>query len=119
MLRTSLRLMIFGWAWGLLLVLLGLVVPRLERIFKDFGVPLPRLTTHLFNGWHRGWIWLPLVFFLVEVYRFVLGREADSDRSPASRPCSALPLLIPFLLIGFVLLALALPFFTIMPRLTG
>lgn len=119
MLRSSLRFMILGWAWGLLLVLLAIVCPRLELIFKDFGIPPPRITIYLFNGLHLGWIWIPFVFMFVEIYRFALGREDHDEQSRISRSWSTLLLLMPLALISFVLVALALPFFTITTRLSG
>jgi type II secretory pathway component PulF len=49
-------------AWGLFLVLLALVVPKVEAIFLDFGIPLPRPTLLLIRASHLvSWASTPLV----------------------------------------------------------
>ncbi len=108
-----------GIAWGLLLALLALVVPRVEANFTDFGVPLPQVTILVIRVSHQ-------VVALMSLTLVVLGadwlmRYAHSVRADSglSRAWSVLMLVCPLAWIALTLVALALPLFTIMHRLSG
>ena len=116
---TELRHVIVASSWVLAAVLLGLAVPKCVAIFQDFGVPLPRTTLLVVAASRPGWIWLPLALLPIVLDFFVSGAETDEETTQAFRVWSILVLVIPLVLIGAVLWALALPFFTIMTRLSG
>jgi type II secretory pathway component PulF len=116
---TRFGLIAHGIAWGLLLVLFVFVVPRIETNFIDFGVPLPQVTNLAIRASH-------MVVALGSLTVVVLGTDwlmwnAQSGRgeSELSRAWFVLMLAAPLLGIALTLVALALPFFTIMPRLSG
>jgi hypothetical protein len=115
-----------GIAWGLFLVLLGLVVPRIEAIFLDFGIPLPRPTLLLIRASHLvSWASTPLValptllLVLLGVDWLILNIRPDPGEAGLARTWSALMLASPLLLIALTLAALVLPLLTILTDLVG
>jgi type II secretory pathway component PulF len=119
MTRTGLRQVLIVLAWGLVFVLLLLAVPRAEAIFNDFGAPLPRITTLVVRASRLGWVWIPLALFPLVVDWFVLGSFQGDEATPASKIWSIFVFALPLALIGAVLVALALPFLTLMTPLSG
>jgi type II secretory pathway component PulF len=95
-------------------------------IFKDFGVPLPRLTNLVIQASHVvNWAWSPVVAILL-VLLVLLGADwlmlnAQSERGEEgwAMAWSMLMFVCPLLLIALTLLALFLPLLTIMTRLSG
>ena len=98
----------------------GFVVPRAEAIFQDFGVPLPRITDQVFAASHMHWAWLSRGPDLACGGLVRAWTPARMRTRPGHlRIGSTLLLVLPLVLIGIVLLALALPCFTVMTRLSG
>jgi type II secretory pathway component PulF len=105
-------------AWGLLLMILLFAVPRVEVIFQDFGIPLPRVTSLVIRASHLVRIYLVVAvapLFVVLLGADWLIRDALFPPSEAgmSRTWSVLMLAVPLLLIAVVLMALGLPLLTI------
>jgi type II secretory pathway component PulF len=100
-------------AWGLAAMLLAIAVPRCEGIFKDFGMPLPRITILIARASQPGWIWLPLALIPpgVDLFFFSdVGRNGET--SLACRLWTIVAIAVPVFLISTVLWAIAVPFFT-------
>ncbi len=121
---TLFRLIACGVSWGLCLGFLVVVVPRIESIFKDFGIPLPRNTVFVISAAHRvvryQWliaVWLILVNSGAEWFMFVTVSRPGKRDTP--RRWSGLIVATPLVLIMLTLIALSLPLFTIMTRLSG
>ena len=113
-------------AWGLFLVLLALIVPRIEAIFLDFGIPLPRLTLLLIRASHLvSWASTPLValptllLVLLGVDWLILNIRPERGEAGLARTWSALMLASPLLLIALALAALVSPLLTILTDLVG
>lgn len=68
--RDGFLLHVLGGA--LLLALLGFVVPRLEAIYRDFGVRLPRAAVNVIRASHLGAYLAPIFVVLLAVDRLVL-----------------------------------------------
>jgi type II secretory pathway component PulF len=113
-------------AWGLFLVLLTVIVPRIEAIFQDFGTPLPRPTRLLIRASHLViWAAAPLVaipsllLVLLGMDWLILNIRPERGEARLARTWSALMLASPLLLIALTLAALVLPLLTILTRVTG
>jgi hypothetical protein len=119
------RLIAHCIAWGLFLVLLAFVVPRVEAIFLDFGIPLPRPTLLVIGASH--WVmWALTPVVAIPALLLLLGADwlmlnARSGRAQAGllQAWSVLMLASPLLLIALTLVGLVLPLLTIMTRLNG
>ena len=123
---TPFRLITHCYVWGLFLVILAFVVPRVEVIFADFGVPLPRLTILVIRASHLvNWASPPAVaislLLLVLLGEDWLMLNAQSERGEEgwSLAWSMLMFASPLLLIGLTLVALVLPLLSITTRLSG
>ena len=79
------RLVVHSMAWGLLLALLTLAIPRAEAIFADFGIPVPRITASLFRASRLAiaWPWLIVIPLLADW--FVLDALSGRDDPRSSR----------------------------------
>ncbi len=108
-----------GIAWGLLLVLLAFVVPRMEAKFTDFGIPLPQLTIRVIRVSHQVLALTALILGVLVADGLMWNAQSARGESEWSRAWSLLMLVAPLLGIALTLVALALPFATIMPRLSG
>lgn len=115
-----------GYPWGLFLALLALGIPSAESIFRDFGVPLPRMTawvfgaSHLLNGPAPAFVAVPVVLLLVLFADWLL-LNARCRRGEEGTILAifilmfGLPLVLTLLTLG----SLWLPFLTITHRLSG
>ena len=118
--RTTRKRRFVLWsAWGIALALLGVAVPKAEAIFKDFGIPLPRITLLLLRISHLSWAWISLALSVLVVDWFMRDAASEEDDPTIWRIWSTLLLAIPLLLIGLVLWALAMPCFNLDHRLSG
>jgi hypothetical protein len=110
-------------AWGLLLMLLLFVVPRVEVIFQDFGVPLPRVAGLVIRASHLVQIHLvvvaPLLVVLLGADWLIRDALFPPGEAGVSRAWSLLMLAAPLILIALVLVALGLPLLNIDHRLSG
>jgi hypothetical protein len=107
-------------------VLLALVVPRVEAIFLDFGVPLPRPTLLLIRASHLvSWASTPLLVIpslllvLLGLDWLILNIRPERGKAGLAGTWSALMFASPVLLIALTLAALVLPLLTILARLIG
>jgi hypothetical protein len=123
---TPVRLVAHCYVWGLFLLLLAFLVPRIEAIFKDFGVPLPRLTSLVIKASDLVSRESPPVVSVTLLLLILLGTDwlmldARAKRGDEGRAMawSMLMFASPLLLIALTLAALFLPFLTIMTRLSG
>ena len=123
---TPFRLIAPGIAWGIFLVLLAFIVPRIEAIFEDFGIPLPRHTILVIRASHLVIRASSPVFVVLSLLLVLLGANwlmliAQSKRREAglSGAWSVLMLGTPLLLIALTLATLVQPLLTIMGRLSG
>ena len=102
-----------GIAWGLLFVLLAFGVPRVEAIFKDFGVDLPGATILVIRASH---LVVGFFYFLAALLLILLGTawsllDALTRRGEvrSARAWSILMFAAPLLLIVLAALAVGLP----------
>jgi hypothetical protein len=114
-----------GWiiahavAWGCWLVVLTFGVRKIERAFADFGVDLPSVTVFAIKVAHMGVVLAPLLLILLGVDWSVLralGRRTDGGRY---RAWAIAMLVVPLLLFMGTIVALAVPFLSILTRLSG
>ncbi len=108
-----------GIAWGLLLLLLGFGVPRVEVIFKDFNVDLPGVTVLVIRASHLVVGFVPLLLVLLGADWFLLDVLSRRGEVRPARAWSVLMLVCPLLLIALALVALVQPSWTIMTHLNG
>jgi type II secretory pathway component PulF len=123
---TPFRLVAHCYVWGLFLLLLAFLVPRIEAIFADFGVPLPKLTRLVLRASHLVSSESPPVVAITSLLLILLGADwlmldAQSKRGDEgwAMAWSMLMLASPLLLIALTLVALFLPVLTTMTRLSG
>jgi hypothetical protein len=123
---TDVRSLAHGYVWGLYLLLLGFVVPKVEAILRDFNIPLPRFTKLVFGASHLlSWPIPPLISIPV-LLLILLGADwwlmdDDSKRGAEgwSLAWSMLMFALPWLLFAATIVALGIPFLTITWRLSG
>jgi type II secretory pathway component PulF len=113
------RLIVHGVAWGLFLALLAFVVPRVEAIFADFGMPLPRVTTLALRASHHISTVVAIVIAMLTADYVVSKARSVRNDEDLSKAWSALMLALPLALIAVTLGALVLPLMTIMTPLSG
>jgi type II secretory pathway component PulF len=113
------RLAAHGIAWGLFFVLLGFGVPRIEAVFTESNMPLPRFTSLVIHTSHLAIVFALLVVDLLVVDWYVLDALSEQGEVSSARAWSALMLATPLLVTGLTLWALALPWFTIDWGLSG
>jgi type II secretory pathway component PulF len=114
------------YLWAILLLILAFVVPRAEAIFRDFGVPLPRVTGLVFDLSHLvSRASLPVVGLIVLLLVLAgpdwLARNARSKRGREEWPLawSAILFVLPMLLLALAVWSVVAPFLTIMRGLSG
>jgi type II secretory pathway component PulF len=116
---TRFRLITHGIVMGLFLLVLAVGVPRVERVFTDFGAPLPRATVLVIRASHR-----PIAFMLSTLVLLgldwsilaILSRRGDAQRA---RAWSASMIAMPMMMIALILIALGLPMITLSGPLSG
>jgi hypothetical protein len=123
---TPFRLIAHCYVWGLFLLIMAFVVPRVEGIFADFGVPLPRLTilaigaSHLVLWASSPVVTIPLLLLiLLGADWLMLNAQSERGEEGWALAWSMLMFACPLLLIALTLVAFVLPFFTITTRLSG
>jgi type II secretory pathway component PulF len=120
---TCFWLIIHGIAWGLLLALLSLVVPKFEAVFADFGVPLPELSIRVIDASHKVRVHLLLLlpFSVLVLAADALILETFRRRGivAGSRRWSTLMIVTPLLLAAVTVVAVILPLFTVDQKLSG
>jgi len=104
-------------------VLLVFGVPRIEAIFLDFAIPLPRFTKLVIEASHRLISLrrlLPVLLpFLAGADWFVMDALSRRRDVEETRFWARLTIAIPLLMIVLAVWALSLPLFTIETGLTG
>jgi type II secretory pathway component PulF len=113
------RLIIHAIPWGLLLVLLAFVAPRLEGIFAEFNLPLPRFTILVFQTSHFVPVIVPLLVGLLGADWLIAKVLCEPSDAELYRAWSVLIVALPLILIALTLMSLALPLFTLMTALSG
>ena len=115
-----------GYVWGLFLVILAFVVPRVEVIYADFGIPLPRLTILVIRASHLvNWASPPavaislLLLVLLGADWLMLNAQSERGEEGWSLAWSMFMFASPLLLIGLTLVALVLPLLSFTTRLSG
>jgi type II secretory pathway component PulF len=114
-----------GWiapalAWGLVLATLALAVPKFEAAFRDFGVDLSWMMKLIVGASHLWPAVLGVVVVLVVVDSIVLDSlMAREGGRRLARRWSALMLVLPFSVIGFMVVALVSILGGVMWKLTG
>jgi hypothetical protein len=123
--KTVDRLRSMGWiapalAWGLVLVILAVVVPKFEAVFRDFGVDLNWMMKLIVGASHLWLAVLGVVVVLGVVDSIVLDSlMAREDGRRLARCWSALMLVPPFSVIGFMVVAMMSTVGGMMWKLTG
>lgn len=116
---ASFTVLASGMAWAILLLLLAFIVPRVEAIFRDFGVPLPRLTealvriSHAFQG-----PFLIVAAALIVIVVSAIERLRRLDGNTHAR-WAVLAILVPVGLIVAATLALGIAMLDLNHRLIG
>jgi hypothetical protein len=118
------RVIAHAIAWALCLSLFLFVVPKIEAVFDDFNVPLPRKTAFVIALAHRviHYQYLIVVGLILIIagaewlMRVALSNQANSD---SCRRLSRLLVVAPLVLIVLALIALSIPLFTLMTPLSG
>jgi hypothetical protein len=114
---------IHGIAWFVCLALLFFVVPRVEAIFKDFGVDLPLLTKVLVKASHLAvkfaLLLVPLVVFLMVLDGKVMAALRQRGDDGQALAWSAFMMAAPLVVVAVVVVGLVLPMVTITSRLSG
>ena len=123
---TPFRLIAHCYVWGLFLVILAFVVPRVEVIYADFGIPLPRLTILVIRASHLvNWASPPavaislLLLVLLGADWLMLNAQSERGEEGWSLAWSMFMFASPLLLIALTLVALVLPLLSITTRLSG
>jgi type II secretory pathway component PulF len=116
---THVGLLAHGIAWGLFLVLFVFVVPRIEALFTDFGVPLPRVTSLAIQASHRIVALGALTLVVFGTDWLIWNAQSGRGESELTRAWFVLMLAAPLLGIALTLVALAPPFFTLYTPLSG
>jgi type II secretory pathway component PulF len=116
---NSLRLIAHGFTWGLLLALLACVVPKVEAVFADFGVPLPNVTMLVIEASHWLVAAMAMTVSLLIADWFVMNHFARCGDRVGARSWSLLMIATPFVMAVVTLGALVLPMLTITQRLSG
>jgi hypothetical protein len=119
---TLLRLIAHAIAWGLCLGLFVFGVSRIEAIFDDFNMPLPRCTAFVISVAHRiiryqGLITAGLIVIISSSEWFMPFAVSGQEKSDSFRRLSRLLLATPLVLIVLTLIALSPPLFTLMTPL--
>jgi type II secretory pathway component PulF len=106
---TRVGFLVHALAWGILLALLTLAVPKAEALFADFALPLPRVTSRVIDASHlaRKWPWSVLIPIAADW--FALGAYSSREYTRASLNWSICGLTIPLALIVATIVALLLP----------
>jgi type II secretory pathway component PulF len=115
---TRFRLITHGIAMGLFLLVLAVGVPKVERVFADFGAPLPQATVLVIRASHRSIAFMLSTLVLLGVdwsMLAILSRRGDAQRA---RAWSVSMIAMPLLMIALILVALGLPLIT-MDTLSG
>ena len=108
-----------GIAWGVWLIVLTFGVRKLEAIFVDFGVGLPGFTALVIRVSHLGIALVPLLLVVLGVDWFVLHALDRRGEARRYRTWSIAMLVVPWLLFAATIVALAIPFLSILTRLSG
>ena len=112
-------------AWGLCLGLFVFVVPKIEAMFKDYNLPLPRNTIFAISTAHQfiRYQWLILAGLILVIPGsewLTLHTLAGLGNRDLFRWLSRLMLATPFVIVALTLIALSLPLVCLCPmRLTG
>jgi hypothetical protein len=114
-----------GYTWALFLFFLGFAAPIAQEMFADYGIPLPRLTSFVFDAC-RLLVWplpavvaVPLVLVtLLCVDWLVLNSYGRRGEDGLALAWSMLMFACPLCLIALTVLALVLPLLSIL-RLSG
>jgi len=117
--KARFRLIVHALAWGLLLALLAFVVPKVEGIFADFNIPVPRFTILVFRTSHFVAVLVPLFVGLLGADWLILKVLREPGDAELARAWSALMFACPLILMALTLMALVPPFLTIMSPLSG
>jgi type II secretory pathway component PulF len=119
-----LRVIAHAIAWGLCLGLFLFIVPKIEAVFNDFNLPLPRNTAFVIALARRIVRYQFLVVILLILIiagaewfmRIALSDQANND---SCRRLSRLLVVAPLVLMVLALIALSMPLFTLMTSLSG
>jgi type II secretory pathway component PulF len=106
-------------AWGLLMALLGVVVPKFEAAFADFGIPLSDLSIGVIEASHIVGVLATLTLILLVADGFILELFRRRDIVKGSRGWSSLMIATPLLLAALTMVALVFPLFTLHQKLSG
>jgi type II secretory pathway component PulF len=116
---TRVGFFVHGLTWGLLLALLTLAAPKAEAMFADFSVPLPRITSRVFEASHLAVAYPWIILIPIVADWFALDAYSSRDYSRWSLAWSVCWLAIPLALIALTITALILPLMTIDIGLSG
>jgi type II secretory pathway component PulF len=119
-----LQVIAYAIACGLCLGLFLFVVPKIEAVFKDFNVPLPRHTAFVIALAHRViryryLIVVGLILIIAGAEWFMRVALSDQANSDSRRRLSRLLVVAPLVLIVLALIALSIPLFTLTTPLSG
>ena len=110
---TQFWLLAHALAWGLCLELFVFGVPRIEAIFKDFAIPLPRAASFVIWAARQAIALLCLILVLIGVDWFVIQSLFKRGEIEVSQTWSTLMFATPVVLIALTLITLSLPLFTL------
>ncbi len=109
---TRIRLISHGIALGLFFLLLTFGVPRVERPFTDFGIPLPRATILVIRASHWPIAISSSILVLLGIDGYLLEILSRRGDPRWARTWSALMIATPLVIMALILAALGLPLIT-------
>jgi type II secretory pathway component PulF len=112
-----LRLTTHGISWAVLLALPACGVPKLERIFADFGIPLSNLTMIVIEASHLVIAIIAMTVILLVADWFLMARFVRRGDVVSVRSWSVLMVGAPFVMVALTLWALILPMVAVIQRL--
>jgi hypothetical protein len=107
------------FAWALLIVLFGFVVPAVEAIFADLAIPLPHVTRLVIRMSYESVTIASLILVVLAADWLILNSRSDRRGTELVPVSAGLMLAFPVLLSALTLVALVLPLFLMDYGLSG
>ena len=95
------------------------MVPRIEPIFKDFGIALPHATILVIKASHLLVVVIPIVLAVIAVNLLVAAALVAQGRRSLASTWAVAMLAVPLMAIAVVVLSVSLPMIGLVQRLSG